>query len=214
MLQDELDLPFGEVKRKERGSARGHNGIRDIIARLNIDESPSLSDPIPSPDKGKKPKGEPKKRVDPNLLDCESELADPNLLPPLLAARPGLPTTDGCPRICYEEGKDVQIGPNRPMGTLPLSQIELESCQTSTGRRSVLDQVQALTLDWIRDRCQALTSPTLAAKPAAAAGREGGGATNGGGEASKVAKTSNVREKGEIVLRTDQFGVYRTVWVY
>lgn len=36
VLQDELDLPFSSVKRKSTGSARGHNGIRDIFARLKI----------------------------------------------------------------------------------------------------------------------------------------------------------------------------------
>ncbi|SJX62347.1 related to MTQ1-S-adenosylmethionine-dependent methyltransferase [Sporisorium reilianum f. sp. reilianum] len=36
VLQDELDLPFGAVKRKDAGSARGHNGIRDILHRLDI----------------------------------------------------------------------------------------------------------------------------------------------------------------------------------
>lgn len=40
VLQDELDLAFGEVKRKDAGSARGHNGVRDILARLGIPDSP------------------------------------------------------------------------------------------------------------------------------------------------------------------------------
>ncbi len=34
VLQDELDQPFGQVKRKDVGSARGHNGVRDILARV------------------------------------------------------------------------------------------------------------------------------------------------------------------------------------
>uniref|UniRef100_V5EV34 Methyltransferase domain-containing protein n=2 Tax=Kalmanozyma brasiliensis (strain GHG001) TaxID=1365824 RepID=V5EV34_KALBG len=41
VLQDELDLPFGEAKRREGGSARGHNGVRDIIARLAIPVEPT-----------------------------------------------------------------------------------------------------------------------------------------------------------------------------
>jgi peptidyl-tRNA hydrolase, PTH1 family len=34
VLYDELDLPFGTVKIKERGSAAGHNGARSIINAL------------------------------------------------------------------------------------------------------------------------------------------------------------------------------------
>jgi PTH1 family peptidyl-tRNA hydrolase len=38
VLYDELDLPLGTVKIKERGSAAGHNGARSIISTLNSDE--------------------------------------------------------------------------------------------------------------------------------------------------------------------------------
>ena len=43
VLQDELDLPFGSVKPKLAGSARGHNGIRDIMRRLGIGETQTLA---------------------------------------------------------------------------------------------------------------------------------------------------------------------------
>ncbi|GAC71596.1 predicted methyltransferase [Moesziomyces antarcticus T-34] len=36
VLQDDLDVDFGLVKAKSTGSATGHNGVRDILARLNV----------------------------------------------------------------------------------------------------------------------------------------------------------------------------------
>jgi len=38
VLYDELDLPLGTVKIKERGSAAGHNGARSITGTLGTDE--------------------------------------------------------------------------------------------------------------------------------------------------------------------------------
>jgi PTH1 family peptidyl-tRNA hydrolase len=38
VLYDELDLPLGKVKIKERGSAAGHNGARSITGTLGSDE--------------------------------------------------------------------------------------------------------------------------------------------------------------------------------
>ena len=38
VLYDELDLPLGTVKIKERGSAAGHNGARSISSTLGSDE--------------------------------------------------------------------------------------------------------------------------------------------------------------------------------
>ena len=34
MLYDELALPFGTIRVRERGSAGGHNGVKSIIASL------------------------------------------------------------------------------------------------------------------------------------------------------------------------------------
>ena len=38
VVYDELDLPLGTIKIKERGSAAGHNGARSIIATLGTQE--------------------------------------------------------------------------------------------------------------------------------------------------------------------------------
>jgi len=37
IVHDEAELPFGEVRSKEGGSAAGHNGVRSIIEHLNTD---------------------------------------------------------------------------------------------------------------------------------------------------------------------------------
>ncbi|MCB1175459.1 MAG: aminoacyl-tRNA hydrolase [Leptospiraceae bacterium] len=34
VVHDEIDLPFGEIRLKSEGGHRGHNGLRDIKARL------------------------------------------------------------------------------------------------------------------------------------------------------------------------------------
>lgn len=38
VLYDELDLPFGTVRLKERGGSAGHNGIKSILDALGTDE--------------------------------------------------------------------------------------------------------------------------------------------------------------------------------
>ena len=42
VVYDELDLPVGRVRLAARGSAAGHNGMRDIIARLHTSDFPRL----------------------------------------------------------------------------------------------------------------------------------------------------------------------------
>jgi PTH1 family peptidyl-tRNA hydrolase len=42
VIYDELDLPTGKVRLKGNGSAAGHNGMRDIIARLHTSDFPRL----------------------------------------------------------------------------------------------------------------------------------------------------------------------------
>lgn len=37
VVHDELDLPFGDVRIKQGGGHAGHNGLRDLIARLGAD---------------------------------------------------------------------------------------------------------------------------------------------------------------------------------
>ncbi len=42
VVYDELDLPAGKIRLRARGSAAGHNGLRDIIAHLHTDAFPRL----------------------------------------------------------------------------------------------------------------------------------------------------------------------------
>jgi PTH1 family peptidyl-tRNA hydrolase len=42
IVYDELDLPVGKVRLRARGSAAGHNGMRDIIAHLHSSDFPRL----------------------------------------------------------------------------------------------------------------------------------------------------------------------------
>jgi PTH1 family peptidyl-tRNA hydrolase len=42
LIYDELDLPWGSVRIKPKGSPAGHNGIKDVIAKLGTSEFPRL----------------------------------------------------------------------------------------------------------------------------------------------------------------------------
>lgn len=42
IIYDELDLPVGRLRLNARGSAAGHNGMRDIIAKLHTSDFPRL----------------------------------------------------------------------------------------------------------------------------------------------------------------------------
>ena len=42
VVYDELDLPVGKVRLRARGSAAGHNGLKDIINHLHTNEFPRL----------------------------------------------------------------------------------------------------------------------------------------------------------------------------
>jgi PTH1 family peptidyl-tRNA hydrolase len=42
VIYDELDLPTGKVRLRAKGSAAGHNGMRDIIAKLHSSDFPRL----------------------------------------------------------------------------------------------------------------------------------------------------------------------------
>ncbi len=42
VLVDDLDLPFGQLRIRQRGSAGGHNGLRSIIGQLGSDAFPRL----------------------------------------------------------------------------------------------------------------------------------------------------------------------------
>lgn len=37
VIHDEIELPLGEIRLKEGGGHRGHNGLRDIIAKVGAD---------------------------------------------------------------------------------------------------------------------------------------------------------------------------------
>jgi PTH1 family peptidyl-tRNA hydrolase len=38
VIYDELDLPLGTIRIRQRGSAAGHNGMESILGALNTDE--------------------------------------------------------------------------------------------------------------------------------------------------------------------------------
>jgi peptidyl-tRNA hydrolase, PTH1 family len=42
LIYDELDLPWGSIRVKPKGSAAGHNGITDVIAKLGTSEFPRI----------------------------------------------------------------------------------------------------------------------------------------------------------------------------
>ncbi len=42
IVVDELDLPFGTLRLRERGSAGGHNGLASVIQQLGTNEFPRL----------------------------------------------------------------------------------------------------------------------------------------------------------------------------
>jgi peptidyl-tRNA hydrolase, PTH1 family len=42
IIYDELDLPIGRLRLAPRGSAAGHNGMKDIIAKLHTSDFPRL----------------------------------------------------------------------------------------------------------------------------------------------------------------------------
>lgn len=38
VIYDDMDLPFGEIRLREKGSSGGHNGIKSLIAHLKTEE--------------------------------------------------------------------------------------------------------------------------------------------------------------------------------
>lgn len=42
VVADDIDLPFGVLRMRAKGSSGGHNGLRSIMAELNTDEVPRL----------------------------------------------------------------------------------------------------------------------------------------------------------------------------
>lgn len=42
LIYDELDLPWGDLRVRPKGSAAGHNGAKDVIARLGTQDFPRV----------------------------------------------------------------------------------------------------------------------------------------------------------------------------
>ena len=42
MVSDEISLPIGKLRIRTKGSAGGHNGLKDIIAKLGTDAFPRI----------------------------------------------------------------------------------------------------------------------------------------------------------------------------
>jgi PTH1 family peptidyl-tRNA hydrolase len=42
VVVDDLDLPFGKLRMRERGSSGGHNGLKSLIEHLGGDDFPRL----------------------------------------------------------------------------------------------------------------------------------------------------------------------------
>ena len=52
VLHDEVELPFGEVRLKKDGGHKGHNGLRDIMARLGNGDFHRVRIGVGRPEKG------------------------------------------------------------------------------------------------------------------------------------------------------------------
>jgi peptidyl-tRNA hydrolase, PTH1 family len=82
IIHDDLELPLGEMKRKETGSAAGHNGVRSIHLTLGTQDIPRLRIGIGRPPEGK--------AVDQYVLESfsseEEESISQNVIPKALQA--------------------------------------------------------------------------------------------------------------------------------
>lgn len=52
VIYDDISLPVGKIRIREKGSAGGHNGIKSIIQHLNIDEFPRIKVGVGQPTNG------------------------------------------------------------------------------------------------------------------------------------------------------------------
>lgn len=52
VVQDEVDLPFGKIKNKIGGGTAGHNGLKDIVAKLGTQDFHRLRFGVGKPEKG------------------------------------------------------------------------------------------------------------------------------------------------------------------
>lgn len=52
IVQDEVDLPFGKIKNKIGGGTAGHNGLKDIVAKIGSSDFHRLRFGVGKPEKG------------------------------------------------------------------------------------------------------------------------------------------------------------------
>jgi PTH1 family peptidyl-tRNA hydrolase len=52
VVQDEVDLPFGKIKNKIGGGTAGHNGLKDIVAKIGSSDFHRLRFGVGKPEKG------------------------------------------------------------------------------------------------------------------------------------------------------------------
>lgn len=50
VVSDDVSLPLGKLRIRQKGSAGGHNGLKDIIAKLGTDAFPRIKIGVGSPD--------------------------------------------------------------------------------------------------------------------------------------------------------------------
>lgn len=50
IIHDDISLPIGTLRIREKGSAGGHNGLKSIIAHLNSDKFPRMKIGVGAPD--------------------------------------------------------------------------------------------------------------------------------------------------------------------
>ncbi|SNX84596.1 related to MTQ1 - S-adenosylmethionine-dependent methyltransferase [Melanopsichium pennsylvanicum] len=189
VLQDELDLEFGKVKMKQSGSARGHNGVRDIVRRLEIpDNLPGATTVKGGGGKGSEMVGGPKlARVMIGIGRPENGIIKGKEKGKGGYHVQGNNVDDWIPSMMMMgKSKKKPISIDKWVLSA-LTKDEIESCQ----RGYVLDQVTQQTLDWIRGRSESLVQ-------------------------SKKQHDRDWVESGVVKMRSakDQFGVYRTIWVY
>jgi PTH1 family peptidyl-tRNA hydrolase len=53
VIYDDLDLPIGRIRLRQKGSAGGHNGIKSLIAHLGTNEFNRIKVGIDRPQNGK-----------------------------------------------------------------------------------------------------------------------------------------------------------------
>ena len=175
VLQDELDLSFGEVKRRDWGSARGHNGVRDIIQRLEIKNSPA-------PGSNKSKGGKNSAEMGPALSRVRIGIGRPEKP----AQTPKRGDNSWLPKSL--QPKKGKVVPVDRWVLSPLTQEELESCTEG----KVGELVKEVVVGWVRDRCQAIVGD----------GKDGNGKGNGMGDGEEGVGGIRLRKDQFGIYRT------------